>query len=77
MYGAVAAWEETLSQFYSSKQRDGEDVSSWGCRLEDLIDKAVNSEADGDKDINDMLRRRFWVGLKPKLKESSRHKYDA
>ena len=80
VYGAVAAGMKNyleLSEFYSSKQLEGEVMSSWGCRLEDLIDKAVNSEAVGDKDINDMLRRRFWAGLKPKLKEASRHKYDA
>ena len=29
-----------------------------------------------NRDYNDMLRKRFWAGLSPRLKEASRHKFD-
>ena len=36
----------------------------------------TDAGAIGAKDTNEMLRKRFWSGLLPKLKEASRHKYD-
>ena len=76
VYGMVETGEETLSEFYSAHQREDEDVSSWGCRLEDLLDRAVRGKVLVDTDNNDMLRKRFWAGLQPRLKEASRHKFD-
>ena len=73
VYGMVEAGEDTLAEFYSAKQEKGEEVSAWGCRLEELLDRAMNV---GKKDTDEMLHKRFWMGLLPKLKEASRHKYD-
>ncbi len=76
VYGAVEAGEDTLAEFYSAKQKVGEDASAWGCRLEDLLDRASHDEVIGQKDTDQMLRKRFFMGLLPRLKEASRHKYD-
>ena len=65
-----------MAEFYSAKQKVGEDVSSWGCRLEELLDRASHAEAIGQKDTDQMLWKRFWIGLLPRLNEVSRHKYD-
>ena len=77
VYGIVEAGEETLAEFYSARQKETEDVSTWGCRLEELLDRAVHAGVLGDKDTDEMLRKRFWTGLCPKLKEASRHKFDS
>ena len=73
VYGVVEAGEDTLAEFYSAKQEKGEDVSAWGCRLEELLDQVMNAGVVGKKDTDEMLRKRFWMGLLPKLKEASRH----
>ena len=36
VYGVVETGEETLAEFYSTKQHKSEDVSTWGCRLEEM-----------------------------------------
>ena len=74
IYGLVEDAEQLLSQFYSAKQKQGEKVSSWGCRIEDLLDRANRQEPLHAKSMNDMLRKKFWNGLLPKLRESSRSK---
>ena len=76
VYGIVEAGEETLAEFYSARQKEDEDVSTWGCRLEELLDRAISAGVIGGKDTDEMLCKRFWTGLRPKLKEASRHKFD-
>ena len=76
VYGTVEAGEDTLAEFYSAKQKKGEDVSTWGCRLEELLDRAMQAGVVGGKDTDEMLRKRFWMGLLSNLKEAARHKYD-
>ena len=76
VYGVVETGEETLAEFYSTKQHKSEDVSTWGCRLEGMLERVTDAGAIGAKDTNEMLRKRFWSGLLPKLKEASRHKFD-
>lgn len=75
-YGIVDAGETILSQFYAASQEPGEEVTHWGCRLEDMIDKAKQVGAIHAKDEDDMLRTRFWMGLQKDLKQVSRHKFD-
>lgn len=76
VYGIVETAEETLAEFYSARQKQQEDVSAWGCRLEELLDRAARAGVIHDRDIDEMLRRRFWSGLQPRLKEASRHNFD-
>jgi hypothetical protein len=75
IYGFVEAGEETLAEFYAAKQGKDEDVSTWGCRLE-MLDRASAAGVVSDKDTNEILRKRFWMGLQLHLKEAARHKYD-
>ena len=77
IYGLVEDSESLLSQFYSAKQKVDEKVSSWGCRLEDLLDRASQQEALHSRTLNDMLRTKFWSGLLPHLKEAARHKVES
>ena len=74
VYGVVEESENLLGQFYNAKQRPDESVASWGCRLEDLLDRANEQEHLHSKSMNDMLRTKFWNGLLSHLKEAARHK---
>ena len=76
IYGIVDAGETLLAEFYIAHQKPDEDVSSWGCRLEGLLDKAQQRVDLKDANVNEMLRSRFWNGLNQRLKDSSRHKHD-
>ena len=40
VFGTVELKETRLDQFYSSHQKDNEDISMWGCRLDDMLMKS-------------------------------------
>lgn len=77
VYGMVEAAETLISEFYAAQQGKDEEVATWGCRLEDLLDKAKRQGQVAEKDMDQMLRNKFWMGLRPELKVSTRHKFDA
>ena len=76
VYGIVEEKETLLANFYSARQKENEDVSTWGCRLEDLLGKALIQGQINPDDENDMLRNMFWNGMKPTLKDISGHIHD-
>ena len=49
-------------------------MSSWGCRLEDLLDRAIEVGECNIPDIDRALKSKFWRGLLPHLKVAYRHK---
>ena len=77
IYGVVEPGENILSEFYSAHQEKDETVSSWGCRLERLLDRAQLQGLVARKDMDRMLRTKFWTGLRWELKMNTRHKYDS
>ena len=66
VYGVVETGEETLAEFYSTKQHTSEDVSTRGCRLEKMLEPVTYAGAIRARDTNEMLRKRFLSGLLPK-----------
>ncbi|XP_063447782.1 uncharacterized protein LOC134727334 [Mytilus trossulus] len=76
IYGIVDPKEALLAQFYTARQEQDEDVSTWGCRLEDIYNKARRQGKIYEEDVEDMLRSMFWKGLKPELKRISGYKFD-
>lgn len=76
VYGSVEVGQALLSEFYAARQKKDEDVVSWGCRLEDMIDRARKQGLVPEREANEMLRTQFWTNLHQKLKDSSRHKFD-
>ncbi len=60
VYGEVDAGETLLAEFYAARQAKTEDVTAWGCRLEDLLDRARERHPIPEPDINEMLRSKFW-----------------
>ena len=76
VYGNVEKKEELMAEFYGARQRPDEDVSTWSCRLEDIIGKATERGLVTQKETDAMLHAMLWTGLKPSLKDISAHKYD-
>ena len=76
IYGTVEDSENLLAQFYNALQQEDEQVSTWGCRLEDLLDRAIDGESLHSKSLNEMLRTKFFNGLLPHLKHAIRHQFD-
>ena len=68
--------ENLLTQFYNASQQDSEKVSTRGCRLEDLLDRAMEGESLHHKSVNDMLRTKFFNRLLPHLRHGIRHTFD-
>lgn len=76
IYGAVESKEELLAEFYRAKQKEEECVTTWSCRLEDIIGKAVDKGLVHHMERDGMLRSMLWTGLRPTLKDISGHKFD-
>lgn len=77
VYGIIDTRESLLAKFYSAKQGDTEDVTSWSCRLEDILGRAIEKKIVSKVDSNGMLRSMLWTGLRTDLKNISGHKFDA
>ena len=45
-------------------KEENEDCAMWCCRLEELIYQAMEKEAVHEEKIGNMLRNRFWSGLR-------------
>ena len=77
IYGTVECKESIYQEFYSARQKEDENVTDWGIRLENILHRAVRVTDMDRNDEDDMLRNMFWVGLKDSLKFISGHKFDS
>ena len=77
IYGTVEVGETLLAQFYNASQKPNEDVASWGCRVEDLLEKVRDRGQVKGVDMAEMLRTRFWAGLKQSIKNVCGHIYES
>ncbi|XP_033752164.1 uncharacterized protein LOC117335976 [Pecten maximus] len=76
IYGTVDKPESVLATFYSARQGKDEDVTTWGCRLEDLLSKACQKHPFPVEEQNGMLREMFWSGLVGHLKDTTGYLYE-
>ena len=76
-FGTLRCSSSLLSEFYSTRQADGEDVAAWSRRLERLLFQLCEQKSISTCDQNDMLRTRLWDGLTPALKNLAGYKYEA
>ncbi len=74
-YGTVDKPENLLQRFHQEQQSMNESLSSWGIRLEDLLQQAISRGSNFDGETKDaMLRNKFWTGLRnAHLKDATRH----
>ena len=68
--------EQLLAEFYSARQRDDEDVTTWSNRLQDILGKGLEKGLVDYRDMNTMLHAMLWRGLRQELKDISGHKND-
>lgn len=77
VYGNVFSSEALLQKFYSENQQPNQSVAEYGMKLESIIQSAVEKGQINVQAKNEMLRSKFWSGLRdPLLKNASRYKYD-
>ncbi|OWF37004.1 hypothetical protein KP79_PYT25870 [Mizuhopecten yessoensis] len=76
IYGTVVKSVKYLAKFYSARQEPDEIVSSWSCRLETLLSKAVEGGQVESRQTNDMLCTMLWQGLCSPLKDVTAHILD-
>lgn len=77
VYGNVFSSEALLQRFYGENQQPNQSVAEYGMKLESLIQLAVEKGQINPQAKNEMLRSKFWSGLRdPLLKNASRYKYD-
>ena len=78
LYSNAASKEELMTEFFNSVQRPEENVTSFACRLETLLQTIINKGNLPYLARNDLLRHKFWTGLhSDTLKMQTRHKYDS
>ncbi|KAH3856600.1 hypothetical protein DPMN_099192 [Dreissena polymorpha] len=78
LFGEVLTNESVMQTYYNASQKVSENVSAYGCRLEALLQVAVESGHVSSVARNDMLRSKFGTGLRDvKLKILTRNKYDS
>ncbi|XP_067664260.1 uncharacterized protein [Haliotis asinina] len=76
-FGTLRSSSSLLSEFYSTSQRDDEDVAAWSCRLERLLFQLTELKNISREEQDEMLRSRLWDGLHSSLKTLAGYKYDA
>jgi hypothetical protein len=78
IYGNVKGGDSLLQEFFSAKQLDKESSSDWGIRLENILQRVIDTGEIDQAKGEDMLRRKFWKGLKSeKLREACRNTYES
>ena len=78
LFGDVSTNEMLMQEFFNSFQKPEESVTSFGCRLEGLLQLAVDHGHIAASAKNDMLQHKFWTYLSSeRLKSQTRHKYDS
>lgn len=77
VYGIVESGTTLLQQFYNARQENDESVAVYGCRLEEIVNRAINRDAIAPSQANEMLKSKFWTGLKDeRVKNAARYKYE-
>lgn len=77
VYGIVESGTTLLQQFYNAKQENDESVAVYGCRLEEIVNKAINRDAVAQDQANEMLKSKLWTGLKDeRVRNAARYKYE-
>jgi hypothetical protein len=77
VYGIVESGMTLLQQFYNAHQEVQESVAEYGCRLEDILGKAVRRGAVSKQQVGEMLRNKLWTGLRDeRMRNATRYKYE-
>ena len=73
VFGFVEEKESVMREFYNATQHEDEDVTTWSFRLEDILEKAIQTGKVSRPDADGMLHDMLWKGLRPHLKSISHY----
>jgi hypothetical protein len=77
-FGDMSTQGIIMQEFFNSFQRDEESVTTFGCRLETLLQTAIEAGHIREEDKDGLLRLKFWSSLRSELlKSHTRHKFDS
>ena len=60
VFGNVAMGDSVMQEFFTAAQNQGETVTAWNIRLEDIVQKAVKKGHVRKEEKDKKLRDRFW-----------------
>lgn len=75
-FGPLTEARQLMRDFYGAQQGETEDVASWACRLEDILDRAREAGRVQGKEMDGLLREQFWAGLRSELQEGNEYRFD-
>lgn len=77
VYGTVDSGTTLLQQFYNCRQEETESIGAYGCRLEDVLNRAIVRGAVARKQSDEMLRSKLWSGLNDeRVRNATRYKLE-
>lgn len=77
LFGEVSNNGMIMQEFFNTFQFEGECATSFGCRLESMLQNAIDNGYLSKSSKNDLLRHKFWTSLSSeRLKSQTLHKYD-
>jgi hypothetical protein len=75
--GPVNRAEAILAEFYSEREKTTENVSSWSCRLEDIMCRVIQTKEIESNEKDSMLHNMLWIVLQPSLKKITGYLFDS
>lgn len=64
LFGEVSDSGIIMQEFFGAYQLSSECATSFGCRLETMLQNAIDNEYLDKASKNDLLRHQFWVSLR-------------
>ena len=64
---------DVMTDLYNAKQISDDNVSTWSCRLEELLGKAIVIGTVKKTESDEMLHDKLWKGLQPELKHQCQY----
>ena len=64
VFGNVDNKEQILAEFYSARQKDDEDVTTWSNRLKTILGRTMEKQLVLPTEVNTMLHNMFYTGLR-------------
>ena len=76
-FGNVLSSDTLNERYWNARQSDSETVTSWGCRLEELLSQLTDKGAISSDTRVSMLRSKFFNGLQSEtMKARLQHHFD-
>ena len=77
VFGNVASGQAILKEFYTATQKENESITSWGLRLEEIYQRAIEKGKAREEERDNTLKEQFWKSLRSeRLKNATRVKFE-